>query len=703
DFDPLFDDGGSPDESSSALSTTLKPAPKPAFTLSLPTFERSPPIVEPVSFGDSSLRERSPTSAELSDFFDQNVGTIALSGSHSLSEHPLLSIASPCSSTGVNESIIIAESRRSNTSSEGSRSRRSKSKSAGPKKGSIGRPGVRKDKGKAKVQSHHTLSTCDAVLQRLAQDPNVMPLLQAIVEYVYRAKLIPESPQTSSTTPTPSIGDPPQPSPSMSSQVPAGSMTLPTSVPQPPPFKRRKLNRIPAGAEDWAIPFPFQEGQKPKQYSETWDSRRMVLLLQSLLRNLRNWKSQHGVVRVRPQPSARHLRFEMEHPSPQRPNPQVEGTAGETESDASGDMFDREFLAQMELFDLGAIDQLLMSVSTNGDLSLLSDQMDGMTDGSPHLDLGGFLDPTMANLSWTGIMNAHTQPLVPPILDPPDASQAQTINIGMAIDAAATDLYNGGSSFGNGETTMVGFSFPDILGLPDIDWQPSHLGLEFLDIFTDPKQTTGYQADTDTEMYTTPIDPILAELDLTVSRGTTSVPSMTASPSTLVPTEIATPMTNVASQILDAPTLPFAESQRSITPVPSPLPVETIGHHPVPAISKRGRGRSTAAIRRDLNKQARGRGETTSVPPDSPSPIGDSQPPTVREKRKMRASEATVKRREETLEKAREWRGMLEQQLQDARRMRWEVMMEGLVLRETAGIIRDGPDGDSIMMDNDDG
>ncbi|KAG8798104.1 hypothetical protein FRC18_008755, partial [Serendipita sp. 400] len=287
-----------------------------------------------------------------------------------------------------------------------------------------------------------------------------MPLLQAIVEYVYRAKLIPESPQTSSTTPTPSIGDPPQPSPSMSSQVPAGSMTLPTSVPQPPPFKRRKLNRIPAGAEDWAIPFPFQEGQKPKQYSETWDSRRMVLLLQSLLRNLRNWKSQHGVVRVRPQPSARHLRFEREHPSPQRPNPQVEGTAGETESDASGDMFDREFLAQMELFDLGAIDQLLMSVSTNGDLSLLSDQMDGMTDGSPHLDLGGFLDPTMANLSWTGIMDAHTQPLVPPILDPPDANQAQTTNIGMAIDAAATDLYNGGSSFGNGETTM-----------------PSHLGL----------------------------------------------------------------------------------------------------------------------------------------------------------------------------------------------------------------------------------
>jgi hypothetical protein len=38
---------------------------------------------------------------------------------------------------------------------------------------------------------------------------------------------------------------------------------------QPPP-KRRKLNRVPAGAVDWDVPYPFREGEGPEAYQQTW-------------------------------------------------------------------------------------------------------------------------------------------------------------------------------------------------------------------------------------------------------------------------------------------------------------------------------------------------------------------------------------------------------------------------------------------------
>ncbi|KAG8815168.1 hypothetical protein FRC17_000838 [Serendipita sp. 399] len=499
DFDPLFDDEAFA-ESLPSLPTMSASASKQAFTLSLPTFEKPPPIAEQAYFGFSSLGDSTPAFAESSDFFDQNVGTIALPGSHSVSEHPLIPIASTSSSTGVTEAT---DSQPYIETSEGSQSGRPKSSTAVAKKRVKKRSGVRKEKGKVKDVSYSSQSACDAALERLAQDPNVMPLLQAIVEYVYRAKLIPELPQASAAT-SASDAHLQSASSSHSTSIPSGS--------HPSPFKRRKLNRIPAGAEDWAIPFPFQQGHEPKQYMQRWDSRKMVLLLQSLLRNLRNWKSQHGLIRVRPQPTARNLRFDKDRPPTRRSNaPKDTSTAeeapGETDTGV-GSLFDPDFLAQIGQIDVGVIDQLLMSLPTDGMLEGISNQSQD-TPSSTSLNLPALFGATALDSAWA---EADPQRSISPlVLDLMHTSDNQQLDASMAVGQAETGFFNNESLYATGDMTSVGSSFLVPQSFSDFDYQSSHLGLHFPELFANEKQIPDYQPDV--QMDIGPIDPLLIEMD----------------------------------------------------------------------------------------------------------------------------------------------------------------------------------------------
>ncbi|OSX58858.1 hypothetical protein POSPLADRAFT_1121257, partial [Postia placenta MAD-698-R-SB12] len=45
----------------------------------------------------------------------------------------------------------------------------------------------------------------------------------------------------------------------------------------------RKLNNVPAGATDWDVPYPFQEGQGPQGYEATWAQQRARALLADLV------------------------------------------------------------------------------------------------------------------------------------------------------------------------------------------------------------------------------------------------------------------------------------------------------------------------------------------------------------------------------------------------------------------------------------
>lgn len=61
------------------------------------------------------------------------------------------------------------------------------------------------------------------------------------------------------------------------------SSTLITTGLRAPPLKRRRLNRVPAGAVDWDVPYPFQEGEGPEQYRKVWEKERRKRLISQLL------------------------------------------------------------------------------------------------------------------------------------------------------------------------------------------------------------------------------------------------------------------------------------------------------------------------------------------------------------------------------------------------------------------------------------
>jgi hypothetical protein len=47
--------------------------------------------------------------------------------------------------------------------------------------------------------------------------------------------------------------------------------------------KRRKLNRVPAGAELWDVPYPFKEGEGPAAYQNNWEKNRGKRLIAELV------------------------------------------------------------------------------------------------------------------------------------------------------------------------------------------------------------------------------------------------------------------------------------------------------------------------------------------------------------------------------------------------------------------------------------
>ncbi|KAF8349096.1 hypothetical protein F5887DRAFT_1129216 [Amanita rubescens] len=61
---------------------------------------------------------------------------------------------------------------------------------------------------------------------------------------------------------------------------------VPTGL-QAPPLKRRRLSRVPAGAADWDVPYPFQEGEGPQEYRRTWERERGKQLISQLINLIR--------------------------------------------------------------------------------------------------------------------------------------------------------------------------------------------------------------------------------------------------------------------------------------------------------------------------------------------------------------------------------------------------------------------------------
>jgi hypothetical protein len=60
------------------------------------------------------------------------------------------------------------------------------------------------------------------------------------------------------------------------------SSNLGSSQERAPPPKRRRLNSVPAGAADWDVPYPFQQGEGPSHYHLHWEKERLKQLFSQL-------------------------------------------------------------------------------------------------------------------------------------------------------------------------------------------------------------------------------------------------------------------------------------------------------------------------------------------------------------------------------------------------------------------------------------
>jgi len=229
DFDPLFDDD---DDLYLALGLALPPV--------------VPPVVSHAHGG--------------AHFLSENVGTIALPGLHDRIEQlPITSSTSTCSSPTTPQSPPPHPSQRKPPSRTGKGNAAQGKKVKKPKT-----PAPRKPPRPYKPET-----PTEQILANLVKDSNVLPLLQHIVEHIFRTQL--------------SSAPPPPP--------PIASIA---DTSDEPPTKRRRLYRVPAGAEYWPQPFPFKEGEGPVHYHETWQMRHMIVLLKALVKGLRNQKRNHS-------------------------------------------------------------------------------------------------------------------------------------------------------------------------------------------------------------------------------------------------------------------------------------------------------------------------------------------------------------------------------------------------------------------------
>jgi hypothetical protein len=129
-------------------------------------------------------------------------------------------------------------------------------------------------KGKSREASQNPIDpmnlpqpTNEEIVSVLVGQKDIFPVLESIL------KLIAQGAQ-----PTPA----PPPRPTGFEKRPSGSIAHECGV--SPPFKKRKLNRVPAGAIDWDVPFPFADGEGPSAYHQTWERDRGKQLVTELIK-----------------------------------------------------------------------------------------------------------------------------------------------------------------------------------------------------------------------------------------------------------------------------------------------------------------------------------------------------------------------------------------------------------------------------------
>ncbi|KAL1667372.1 hypothetical protein GGF50DRAFT_48684 [Schizophyllum commune] len=120
--------------------------------------------------------------------------------------------------------------------------------------------------------------TTAEIVQTLMNTKEVLPLLLRTLLLVARSPHLP----TAATFPSGSA------TPSDRPRRRRIGPSLKDAPPPPPPKDpsnkgKRKLTKVPAGAQDWDVPFPFQEGEGPEDYQQKWEKQRTRRLIGQLI------------------------------------------------------------------------------------------------------------------------------------------------------------------------------------------------------------------------------------------------------------------------------------------------------------------------------------------------------------------------------------------------------------------------------------
>ena len=104
------------------------------------------------------------------------------------------------------------------------------------------------------------------VVSSLIKQKNIFPVLESLVRLL-------SGTGTGAPSASPAAMQSPSPPPSSSTGPSNERITAP---------KRRRLNTVPAGAADWDVPYPFQQGEGPSQYRVRWEKERLKQILSQL-------------------------------------------------------------------------------------------------------------------------------------------------------------------------------------------------------------------------------------------------------------------------------------------------------------------------------------------------------------------------------------------------------------------------------------
>ncbi|KAH7930133.1 hypothetical protein BV22DRAFT_76348 [Leucogyrophana mollusca] len=112
------------------------------------------------------------------------------------------------------------------------------------------------------------------VITSLIRQKNIFPVLESIIRFLGAGNGVPPPSSLHSSSPALPFARPYGTGVASSREIVSQEQ---------PPAKRRRLSTVPAGANDWDVPYPFAAGEGPSEYRANWERERGRQLITQLV------------------------------------------------------------------------------------------------------------------------------------------------------------------------------------------------------------------------------------------------------------------------------------------------------------------------------------------------------------------------------------------------------------------------------------